>query len=250
MKLRSVLSGLALATALAVTSGCPVPQSQDTPVPALRQQAGKYWLYVPSNYTDKRTWPLVVTLHGTHGWDSSSAQIREWKALAEEKGFIVAAPDLRSVQGIFPVSHKLWKRDLEQDEQAIVAITQELKGKYNIHSKAVMITGFSAGGYPLYYAGLRHPELFSMLIARSCNTDVSILEQVPLTDGARAMPVVIFWGKDDPGLQSQNWDSVAFFANHDFTRLKHHKFRGGHLRRPDLAYKYWMPFMPKECRDE
>jgi len=99
---------LVLAPLLGLLAGCPIPQSQDTPVPQkyIDARAGEhdgYWLYVPSNYTPGRAWPLVITLHGTYGFESSSAQIREWKALAQEKGFIVAAPRLRSVQGVLPV---------------------------------------------------------------------------------------------------------------------------------------------------
>ena len=116
---------LAMVPLAGVLCGCPVTQSTETPVPEhyVDGQSGRhsgYWIYVPSNYTSARAWPLAITLHGTHGWDSSKAQIREWKALAQEKGFIVVAPAMRSVQGILPVVKKLWWNDLEADDRAIL----------------------------------------------------------------------------------------------------------------------------------
>lgn len=88
---------------LTMVTGCPVTQPQQTPVPPRRQEiqaAGvSYRLYVPSYHTTDRQWPLVITLHGTYGWDGSRPQIDEWKYLAEQRGLIVAAPDLRMPRG-------------------------------------------------------------------------------------------------------------------------------------------------------
>ena len=107
---------LPLATILA---GCPVTQEQQTPVEPLAMKAGgyKYWLYVPSDYSADRDWPMVVTLHGTFGFDDGDAQIREWKRLAEDNGLIVVAPALSSVQGILPVVKSLWYKDLADESR-------------------------------------------------------------------------------------------------------------------------------------
>ncbi|NQU76700.1 MAG: hypothetical protein HQ546_10345, partial [Planctomycetes bacterium] len=142
-------------------------QSQDTPVEQFKRTnpgtGETYWLYVPSNYTPDRTWPLVITLHGTFGFDSASAQIKEWKALAEREGFLVAAPKLRSVQGILPVIESAWLEDLKRDEQTILECLRYMRRRYNIAPGAILLTGFSAGGYPMYYTGLRNPTEFSAL---------------------------------------------------------------------------------------
>ena len=70
---------------LMLVAGCPVTQSQDTPVSARQEKTPSgagYWIYVPSYYSEEKTWPLVITLHGTHGWDSSTAQMKEWKIVS------------------------------------------------------------------------------------------------------------------------------------------------------------------------
>jgi poly(3-hydroxybutyrate) depolymerase len=235
---------------LGFLAGCPVTQSEDTPVSQkqIDSRQGRhdgYWIYVPSNYSPDRAWPLVITLHGTHGWDSASAQIREWKALAQEKGFIVVAPHLRSVQGILPVSRKLWFADMAKDDTAILAVQDEVCAQYRIDRKSVLLTGFSAGGYPLFYTGLGHPERFCMLVAMSCNSDDGLFDSIKLTPEARKMPVAVFWGKDDQGIQSHCWRAVQYLTNHGFKSLQHKKMDGGHIRRPDEVYRFWRPYLPK-----
>ena len=53
-----------------------------------------YRLYVPTSYYHERRWPLVVTCHGTEPFDTADLQLDEWKGLAEQKGFLVVAPEL------------------------------------------------------------------------------------------------------------------------------------------------------------
>jgi poly(3-hydroxybutyrate) depolymerase len=229
---------------LPLAAGCLVTQPQDTPVPALKctdvQSGQDYWLYVPSYYDDSTSWPLVITLHGTHLLDGSKRQINEWKVLAERKGFIVAAPALKSVQGVLPVSDGLWQKDLQSDERTIISLEKELQRRYRIRRGAVILTGFSAGGYPMYYTGLRHPDRFDMLIARGCNSSMAIFEDVPVTDEARQMPIAIFWGKDDMGhIQEQSWQAFRWLREHRFFGTERREVEGGHLRRPEVAWSLW-----------
>ena len=151
--------------------GCPVTQSQDTPVDALQLRASATrepaQVYVPSYHSLDRQWPLVITLHGTHGWDGYRRQMMEWKDLAERKGLVVVSPYLKSPQGILPVIRSLWRKDLAHDEQTILSLIDQLAERYNVDRKAVMLTGFSAGGYPMYYTGLRNPDRFRSVSAFS-----------------------------------------------------------------------------------
>jgi len=243
---------LALAL-LSVLAGCPVTQPQETPVSArhlaLAGGGGKYWLYVPSYYTAEHDWPVVITLHGTHAWDSAKAQIKEWKALAEEKGFIVAAPELKSPQGIIPVIRSLWYEDLAEDERAVLSLLEELERTYRIDPKAVLLTGFSAGGYPLYYIGLRNPRRFNMLIARACNSDLELLEKLNIKPEARRLPIRLFWGKDDLWrIQKDSWQAFRYLREHGFFQAKYKEVKGGHLRRPGLAYRLWLESLPRRHR--
>ncbi len=237
----------------ALLGGCPVFQRQDTPVSQIRTTEARtgvgYWLYVPSYHTTDRDWPLVVTLHGTYGFESSKRQIKEWKYLAEQKGFVVAAPDLRSVQGVLPVNKGLWYRDLDRDEKTILAVMDEVSEKYRTDPNSVLLTGFSAGGFPMYHVGLRNPGRFNMLVARACNSSIRVFERIELTEETRRLPVGIFWGKDDlKPIADQSWAAYRWLLERDFERVERKKIEGGHNRHPDLAYEFWRKALPERHR--
>lgn len=282
-----------------VLCGCPVTQEQQVPVPAQQLSAGgtDYWIYVPSNYTPTREWPLVLTLHGTFGFDSASRQIDEWKRLAEDKGFIVVAPQCRSVQGIAPKIESLWYKDMQADEKAILTILDQVEAKYKIGTfqvdnkpwksktgrgstlglstrkpapakpaasqpattrpsagrtarPAVMLTGFSAGGYPMYFTGLRNPERFGIIVGRACNSQMEMMDRLAPTEEARLLPIYIFWGRDDAGLNDMCWNAVAWLSNHHFTHLDWKQVPGGHQRHPEYAWQFWQKMLPAEMKPE
>lgn len=250
--LRTLGLGMIVAL-LPLLGGCPITQSQDTPVPHQKLTepvtGENYYIYVPSNYNEDRQWPLVVSLHGTIPWDTYLAQIMEWKALAEEKGFIVVCPYLKSSQGIIKTAREGWYRDLETDERVILAVMDDVCGKYRVDQKAVLLSGFSAGGFAMYYTGLRNPKRFSALIGRSCNSDVKMFEEkITPTPEALALPILLYWGTDDPVLRTQGWDAFEYLRIHHFKNTAKHEVHGGHLRRPEIAWKFWLPYLDPQYK--
>ncbi len=248
---------LILLPLVAILAGCPVFQTKPPGdiqknyfmvaqgSPEEPDKRVKYYAYAPTWYTDEEPWPLVMTLHGTYGWDGPLRQTEEWGMLAEQKGFIVAAPCLYSVQGILPKHKGLWFSDLAKDERTILALIDELANTYNIDRSCILLTGFSAGGYPLWYTGLRNPDKFQMLVARACNSDIDLFESIDLTDEARAMPIFLFWGKDDlQPLQSQCWQAYRYLRERGFDETERDEVKGGHLRRPELAFDEWVVYWP------
>ncbi len=245
-----IITGLVF-TLLFIAAGCPVTQSQDTPVSHLTVKEPstgcKYYLYVPSTYNKNQSYPLVITLHGTNPWDTAWMQIREWKALAEKKGFIVAAPSLTlfGTQGIVPIQKSLRMDALARDDQKILAVLDKICTDYNVNRRKVLLTGFSAGGYPMYYTGLRHPEKFNMLIARACNCDLWIFEDLDMPANYKRVPVGMFWGKDDLGkIHDESWEAFRWLRRHGWDKHTciRDMVRGGHLRRPETTYNMWTPF--------
>jgi len=129
----------------------------------------------------------------------------------------------------------------------VLALLEELCGKYRIDRRAVLLTGFSAGGYPMYHIGLKNPKRFTALIARACNSSYKILERIKLTDEARKMPIVIYWGKDDLGkIHKDSWLAFRWLREHGCKGAVNKRVQGGHFRRPELAYRFWRPHLPKE----
>jgi poly(3-hydroxybutyrate) depolymerase len=227
--------------------GCPIFQDMNTPVDhsfeTESETGAKYYKYVPSHYDPSKQYPLVITLHGTWPWDVDWHQINEWKMLSENKGFIVVAPRLHmhSTQGILPKITSLMLNDLKKDDRVIVAVRNEICRLYNINRNRIILSGFSSGGYPMYWSGIQHPNLFSAIAARSCNSDDRIFRELEksLTKKRHRVPVAILIGKDESALQDDAWRAFRWLRTHGWD--KHNCVRkgtkGGHLRRPERAYE-------------
>ncbi len=153
-----------------------------------------------------------------------------------------------STQGISPVSDSVRTERLVNDDRFIMAIRREMLTRYRIHPKQVILTGFSAGGFPMYYTGLRHPDKFGMLIARACNSDEQLLAATPsLPEKAIRPPVGIFVGKDDSALREFAWGALRYLRRNGWSKdnstIK--KTDGGHLRRPGTAWELWTKYQRK-----
>jgi predicted peptidase len=247
---------LALGLLAGSQAACPVWQDQGTPVQEFQQvdaaTKARYYLYVPSNYDPEQRWPMVVTLHGTPGFDSAKAQARSWKALAERHGFLVLAPSLSSPQGILPVSRSARLGKLETDERNVLASMAAVKESYPFDESAVLLTGFSAGGYPLYYIALRNPHLFDAAVACMCNCDVELLGSLPITDNVRKTPMLIFFSKSGNPLYSkwnpiaqQSWAAYRHLRENGCFKVCIDAVKGGHSRRPEVAYRFWKKCLGK-----
>lgn len=284
--------------AISTLAGC-VPPTPETSYPSLHmtepRTGTEYTLYVPSYYSKDQAWPLVIPLHGTHGWDSADWQVTAWKDVAETQGLIVAAPKMRSVQGIMPVIKEQWLRDMQADEQAILGVIDDVSAKYNITTidespprqpkpahgtrpgaklttkttpattpasdpttgpttapgsykrPAILLTGFSAGGYPMWYTGLRNPTRFHMLIAMGADSSPEIMQRVPIQPDMRLLHITIIFGMDDPKpVQDQSWQAYGWLRSNEVrcyqtVRLE---VKGGHMRRPELQYEVWRKSLP------
>ncbi len=257
---------LLLAALAALTAGCPyTPPETDHPhLDRAEPITGRdYWLYVPSYYEELSACPVVVTLHGTNPWDGKTRQILEWKDTAERHGLIVVAPQLKSTQGYVPVIPSVWyadNDDLLADERAILAVIDHVRKHYRVARRAgkpggppgkelIALTGFSSGGFPMYHTGLRNPGRFDILIARDCNSSLELLESIELSPEAKDLPIVIFWGRDDlPAIREQSWEAFRYLRTSGCHNTRRDEIRGGHLRRPDVAYREWVKSLPKEFR--
>src|SRR5580658_7040940 len=57
------------------------------------QEKREYLLYVPKSYDRTKPTSLVISLHTSMSWPSSSMAISQWNLVADENGFIVAYPE-------------------------------------------------------------------------------------------------------------------------------------------------------------
>jgi poly(3-hydroxybutyrate) depolymerase len=209
---------LVLAVSALTISGCPVPQDQNTPVVQRREidpvSGRAYWIYVPSNYTHSRPWPVIVTCHGTPPYDVAEYHIREWKMLGEVNGCIIVAPELIATDGIFGDGPVVGMLD---DERFILSILSLLGYRRNIDRSNIMITGFSGGGFPMYWVGLRNPSIFSCVVARSCNFSEHNLDGWYPPEAALSQSVMVYVGEGDLGaITAQTDAAIAYLRSKGF----------------------------------
>lgn len=229
-----------LAILSACLCGCPVPQPQNTPAKERHEidsASGQgYWLYVPSTYRPDRPAPLIVTCHGTPPFDIANMHIREWKWYGEQNGCIIVAPELKATDGILgdgPIIGML------ANEKNILSIISRLGYRYNIDRANVMITGFSGGGFPMYWVGLRHPDVFSVVAARNCNFSAGNLESWWTPEALRTA-IKVYYGQNDPGaIRQQSERAIQYLRQRGFT-VETEVIPGvGHERHPEIAMDFF-----------
>lgn len=128
-----------------------------------------FQLYVPTSWTPDRRWPLVVALHGAN-LDESNMLGRgkgQMQRLAEERGFIVAAPlgyRLNSAYGSARMA--MLARDPERarrSEQDVLNVVELVGAEYGVDPARRYLTGNSMGGGGTFWIGGRHPELWAAI---------------------------------------------------------------------------------------
>lgn len=232
---------LALLPLSAATAGCPVTTSLPSAAPVqeyrLSEDGPKYYLYVPSTYRRDRAYPLVIACHGMEPFDSAYAQITEWAQFAETQHLIVAAPMLKSPRGFPRPSAKDELALLRADEAILLRLVSTLKASRNIAEEQVFLTGWSAGSFPILYAGLRNPDVFRALAIRQGTFDPAYLE-VDAERLDRWQPIYLYYGSTDP-LRDESMACIRWLREHDLF-VEHLELPGTH-RRVDVAvaWKYF-----------
>ncbi|HVP12260.1 MAG TPA: PKD domain-containing protein [Phycisphaerae bacterium] len=191
----SLLSGLAL-----LCCGCPaletLPSQAKVHEETDEQSRRQYLLYVPSTYSDKHAWPLIVACHGTWPYDTAELQMREWAKFAEDSGIIVIAPKLVGTKGDFPPPPEEQIALQREDEKAILGAVSAVKLRYNIAENEVFMTGWSAGGYAILNTGLRNPDVFRALAIRQSSFDERFMD-VPRDQVDPWQKVLVIYGVSD-----------------------------------------------------
>jgi len=232
---------LLIVAVAALASGCHVPQDQNTPVSERREvdptTGDGYWIYVPSTYRHDRPAKLIISCHGTPPYDVSNMHIREWKMIGQNYGCIVVAPELQGTDGIIGDGPLVGMLECERRIMSLISV---LGYRYNIDLANIMITGFSGGGFPAYWVGLRHPEIFSVVVGRSCNFSVSNLDGWYPPEAVRT-PVMIYYGSRDlANVQGQSRAGIEYLRQRGF-EVETRVIPGiAHERRPEVAMGFFL----------
>jgi len=199
-----------------------------------------YHLYIPTTYNPKRAYPLVLTAQGTFPFDQAAGQRDRWVDVAERYGLIVCSADFDSATGFLAIPADHPAPELVRDDQAAMAILKEIRSRYNVNPDAIMITGWSGGGFPAHYIGMSHPDVFRCIVGRTANFKEGLVsDDVALR--ARHMHVYVFFGEGDlPGFDTQNRDANFWYTVRGFRNFVIRRLPGGHDPNQTEAARYFL----------
>ncbi len=130
-----------------------------------------YRVYVPKGYTPSKPLPLIIALHGLGATEDSFFEQygRRLPALAEERGYIVAAPLGYRVDGGYGVSlggrstDPAESRARTLSEQDVMQVLQSVRSRYAVDDRRIYLMGHSMGAIGTWAIAAKTPELWAAL---------------------------------------------------------------------------------------
>jgi predicted esterase len=150
-----------------------------------------YRVYLPTNYTSSKKYPLVVLLHGAGGDETNFVESygRIWPKLAEERGYVLA-----SVNGRGPLSGYAKANGGEQD---VLDVMDLVKNRYSIDTSRVYLGGHSMGGAGTWRIGLEYADRFAGLIPIAGSSGQVVAGLEARAKAGRKLPVMMVCGAKD-----------------------------------------------------
>ena len=164
----------------------------------------EYQMYVPTTYDGSTAYPLMVLLHGLGSNPGGVIRYQGLTDLAEERGYIVAAPmgyNSRGWYGSRGTSRASNRGDdandpanlgdlSELDVMNVLAMTLE---GYNIDRDRIYLAGHSMGGGGTWHLGIKYPDIWAGLgpVAPAIYTSPDALSVIT------HIPVIIIQGDED-----------------------------------------------------
>src|SRR5690349_12425899 len=141
---------------------------------------GGYSLYVPEYYTPDRAWPLVMALHGGSG--NGRSFLWSWLRDARSFGAIVVAST---------ATGSTWALMGEDaDTPNLSRILGEVRERWRVDERKLLLTGMSDGGTFCYVSGLERASPFTHL-APVAATFHPLLAQMSDAERLRELPVFL-----------------------------------------------------------
>jgi len=138
---------------------------------AVANEIMPYRLYVPTTYTSSRSLPLVIALHGLGGTEDAffTAYGAVMPKLAEERGYIVAAPLGYRVDGAYgvalgpPSGDPAAARTRSFSEEDVLQVVEAVRTQYNVDPERVYLMGHSMGAIGTWALAAKYPNRWTGL---------------------------------------------------------------------------------------
>jgi predicted peptidase len=177
-----------------------------------------YLLFLPENFSDNITMPLIVALPPDADADS---MISLWKPIADRHGWIIMASKV-SRNGL----NETWIM------QTVLSDIAGIENTYHIDRSKIIFTGYSGGGMGAHAFAYNYPDTSWAIIV---NTGMINVEYLNRTDYPRNKIVVFLASPTDFRFEEMNRD--RYFLEDLGWETKWIEFQGGHMLAPESAYE-------------
>ena len=136
--------------------------TSQAPSTATKVTVRPYSEFVPSSYSSKSAAPLVIALHGYGSSGNQQETYMNFKAVAEQRGFILVSPD-----GTVDATGKQFWNATEvccnffsdvDDDAYLISMLDDIETKYSIDRKRIYFFGHSNGGFMSYRMACKHSD--------------------------------------------------------------------------------------------
>jgi poly(3-hydroxybutyrate) depolymerase len=178
-----------------------------------------YVVYVPRDYDGKKTYPVILFLHGAD----------ETKPIPWGLGTYINARGDLDFLCVFPHTNDGWAPGTTGDRHAIQALDDVL-AHYKTDRKRVYLTGFSMGGRGTWGLGAKYADRWAALVPVAADSRPEWAAKV------KNIPIWAFHGADDHSeLNAAKGRQAVEYVKRLGGKPKYTEFPGvGHV--PDWAY--------------
>jgi len=199
-----------------------------------------YGLYIPPDYDARKSYPLVISLHGAgsnHRLNlkrvfgksnvdgetdvEASRYFPEWAP----RDYIVASPYARGTMGYQGVA-----------EKDVLDVLADVERRFSIDTNRVYLTGLSMGGGGTFWIGLTRPDIWAA-IAPVCPAPPSGTET--FAPNALNIPVHVFQGDADPAVSPAGTRAWVERLKQLGTRIEYTEY-------PGVGHDAWVPAYANE----
>lgn len=192
-----------------------------------------YRLYLPKNYDESKSYPMLVFFHGAgeRGDDNEKQLFHNiqyfYDNLPEDCFIVVPQCPLNNQWVDTPWANGAYSVDKvpESNElKAVIELIAELKTKYSVDVNRIYAAGISMGGFATWDVMMRHNDIFAAAIPVCGGGDISKAELLKDT------PIFTFHAVNDTAVPvAGTRDTVNAIKNAGGTKIKYTEYTtGGH----------------------
>ena len=149
-------------------------------------------VYIPTDYIESKSYPLLVLLHG-YGFDGKVAEsIWGFKEILDQYDFIYTTPNGTAD----PNNSLFWNATVAccnfygstiDDASFLFKLIESIKSDYNIDANRIYLVGDSNGGFMALELAYRFPHLIAAVVSSAGASDFK--DRMPLKSGVHALQV-------------------------------------------------------------